>query len=706
MASAPQPAPTLAAGQPLTIGDLLAACWRRRWLAGGVGVAVAAAVIIGLLRQTPLYEAEARLAVDRGRKAVEFQSDPESGRIEFSLLNTQRDMLQSAVVLRQALEMSGAAAREPYAGASEPIEVLRKRLRVATSRDSWVIQVSMRDEDAAAAGRLLQAVLDAFLQQQAKIKSDRATGALNFLSSQVAASRERLEQARAAEQEFRARHGIVSTDQQENQPTARLRQLSTQLTELDRDLAAATAAAQQVAEARALPEAERTLGLLRIGEVNRHPVVVEQQQLLYELEDRRTLLAQKFLDAHPRMLEVAEQIQAKRGHLAEAVATACSSVEARRRELQLRRDDMVARIAEAEAAITAYRGGLIQLTALEEERRSRERLAEQLLKRLGEEEVASRLDTSQVVIVDPPQIGVDPVNIRRTLFLAAGALAGAVAAIGAALAAEALDRRVRGSAGAAEASGLAVIGQVPDVPGLKPLGRGGDASKPHELAEAFSHLRAALRLTRRGSAGCTVYAVTSTGPSEGKSTVAARLAIALAATGVRTCLIDADLRRPTAHHQLGEQSDRGLSFALAGEPGIEPLPTSFANLDLLPVGVRPPNPAELLHRGEFPALIARLRGIYGAVVIDTPPLGLVSDALAAGEQADGVLVVVRDRTTFKGQLRRVVDMLQPLGDRVLGIVVNAERAHSEEYGYGYGYRYRYRYGDDLDAAGKPAKPTA
>jgi succinoglycan biosynthesis transport protein ExoP len=694
-----------AAAAPLTIGDILTTCLRRRWLALACGLSITALVLLGLFRQVPLFEAEAILSVDRGRKAVEFQRDPEDGRIEYSMLNTQRDILQSTIVLREALETSGAAKREPFASASEPVEVLRKRLKIGTSRDSWVIQTALRDEEPLAAKALLQAVLDAFLKQQAELKGNRAENALTFLSEQVKSARSRLEAARNAEQQFRADKGIVSTNQEDSLPSQNLRQLAAQLLGIDAELAAANAASSQVAAGSAVPAAERIATLLRVGEVSSHPIVIEQLQLLYALEDRRTMLAQKYLPEHPRMQEVLEQIAAKKGHLTEAVETACAMVEARRASIEMRRADLLARINTVEQEITAYNGNLIQLAALGEERMSREQLAEALMRRLSEEEVASRLDVSQVSIVDPPQVGSNPVNIRPTLFLAGSLLAGLIAAVGAALAAEALDRRVRGAGQAAENSGLPVLTQIPETPGLTALGRGGDASKPPELAEAINHLRASLNLVRRGS-GNTVYAITSTGPGEGKSTVAARLAIGLAATGVRTCLVDADMRKPTAHKQIGENVERGLSFVLAGEQGIEPIATSFANLDLLPVGVRPPNPAELLHRGEFKLLIARLRATYGVVIVDTPPLGLVSDALAACEHADGVLLVVRDRHTMKSQLRRVIGMLAPLGERVLGIVVNAERSRGADYGYGYGYgyayRYGYRYGSENADAAKPA----
>ncbi len=186
--------------------------------------------------------------------------------------------------------------------------------------------------------------------------------------------------------------------------------------------------------------------------------------------------------------------------------------------------------------------------------------------------------------------------------------------------------------------------------------------------------------------------ITSSGPGEGKSTVSTRLAIALSAAGAKVLLVDADLRKPTLHKQLGDERERGLSYLLAGEDGIEPAATDHPNLDFLPVGVRPPNPSELLHSPALATAIARWRSSYDYVLIDSPPLGLVSDALSVGELADGVLLVVRDRVTTKATLRLVLDRLSPLRARVLGLVFNAEQLDSAGYGYHYKYGYQYGYG--------------
>ncbi|HEX3135177.1 MAG TPA: CpsD/CapB family tyrosine-protein kinase, partial [Planctomycetota bacterium] len=285
-----------------------------------------------------------------------------------------------------------------------------------------------------------------------------------------------------------------------------------------------------------------------------------------------------------------------------------------------------------------------------------------------------------------------PVNIRKSLFAAGALAAGLVAAVLTALGAEALDRRVRGAVATQELTGLPLLGQLPFVAGLTALGKGGDPDHPAVLAEAYRALRAALRLTRGGHTGSRVLVITSSGLGEGKSTVSTRLAIALAAAGAKVLLVDADLRKPTLHKQLGDERERGLSYLLAGEDGIDPIATDYQRLDFLPVGVRPPNPSELLHSPALGVAIERWRTHYDYVLIDSPPLGLVSDSLSVGELADGVLLVVRDRVTAKGTLRLVLDRLAPLRAKVVGLVFNAEQLDSAGYGYHYKYGYNYGYG--------------
>jgi succinoglycan biosynthesis transport protein ExoP len=689
--------------RPLTLGDLAATCWRHRWSSLAAGVLVAATVVLATFRLTPLYEASASLAVDRGRKPVEFQFDPSSGTVEYSLLNTQRDMILAAPVLEETLKASGLLATPAYAESGEPDKLLKDRIKVTTRRDSWVINVSLRDEDGERARFALECLLKAYAASQTEQKSDKANLALTFLSNQVATARERLEEARRREQAFRIEKAIISTDVDTNPVAQRLDLLNKERAALDQQLAESQAVLQQLGEARARPEAdERIQAMLRIETVNRHPVVMEQQKLLYELNDKAVVLVQKYGEKHPRMQEIREQIATKKQHLAEAVALAESTVQAHQQEVSIQLKDLRMRSAAIERELNDYRTSLASLQALASETKSREDLFNRLFTRLGEEEVASRLDAKQVTLFEKPKAAPRPVNIKKPLFAAAALFLGLVSAVIMALAAEALDRRVRGAPATQELTGLTLLGQLPFVSGLAVLGKGGDPEQPPLLAEAYRALRAALRLIRRDTASCQVLVITSSGPGEGKSTVSTRLGMSLAAAGSRVLLIDADLRKPSLHRQLGDSRERGFSFLLAGEQDITPGPTDQARLDFLPVGVRPPNPAELLHSPALKEALTRWRGAYDYILVDTPPLGLVSDALSLGELADGLLLVVRDRVTAKSTLRLVLDRLAPLSGKVLGLVFNAEQHENASYGYYYRSKYNYQYG----YGGKPEAEKA
>jgi len=639
-----------------------------------------------------MYEATASLAVDKSHKAVEFQYDPSMGGIDFGLLNTQKEMIQAMPVLEQCLKTSDLLKGPAYsADGIEPIKVLKDRLKVTTKRDSWVINIALRDEVGERAEKALSSLLDAYSAAQSEHQSEKANLALHFLSTQVSNAHDRMEEARRRELSFQTEKAIVTSDQDKNPVAQRLELLNQEHGALDKDLAGTQALIQQLDDAERGTNADtKVQSLLRIEEVNRHPVVMEQQKTLYELLDKEVLLAQKYLPQHPRMQEIREEINSKKQHLAEACFLAEATVKGHFQELQIQLHDLKSRVLAVEDELNRYRTNVANLQALTQETKSREDMYQILARRLNEEEVTSRQDAKQVTVIEPPRVGEKPVNIKKPLFLGASVIFGLICGIAVALFAEALDRRVRGAFATQEITQLNLLGQLPFIPGLIPLGKGGDPDQPNILAEAYRALRAALRLTRSTTLGSQVIVVTSSGPGEGKSTVVTRLGISLASAGAKVLLVDADLRRPSLQKHFGENSERGFSFLLAGEPDIAPVHTSHLNLDFLSVGVRPPNPAELLHSPALPSAIARWRLQYDYIIMDSPPVGLVSDALVVGELADGVILIARDRVTAKSSLLLSLDRLAPIRSKMLGLIFNAE--YAEGAGYGYYYQYKYKYG--------------
>jgi uncharacterized protein involved in exopolysaccharide biosynthesis len=226
----------------LQIADLWLIVRRRRVVATTAAVAMAALILaLPALVMPALYRAEATLTMDRGLKPVSFQSDPSAGTVPEQLVNTQRELLTSPAVLEAALAMGGLLGNPAYANAADPAAVLLKRLRSSVAKNSWVIQVSLDDEDPVRAESGLQSVLDAFLVQQATLSRNRGAEDLAFVAGQLAEAARKLQVSSQAERAFREQHAIASTDPDLNHITARIRSLAERQAVLDERVAASSA---------------------------------------------------------------------------------------------------------------------------------------------------------------------------------------------------------------------------------------------------------------------------------------------------------------------------------------------------------------------------------------------------------------------------------------------------------------------------------
>lgn len=270
-------------------------------------------------------------------------------------------------------------------------------------------------------------------------------------------------------------------------------------------------------------------------------------------------------------------------------------------------------------------------------------------------------------------------NVRLNVL--AGLILGLIVGVLIVVLREAFDTRVHNPDTAVEVAKAPLVGTIPrerghpQVPVLvsAPLSVG---------AEAYRQLRSNMEFVTLGSPNRAIV-VTSSVPGEGKSMISANLALALAETGQRVLLIDADLRRPMIATYSSLTGGAGLTSVLAGRAEFEEVVQRWGagGLDVLAAGPIPPNPSELLSSRRMSDLLARLRGEYDVVVIDTAPLGSVADASILARQVDGALVVV-DRTQARRQLlAQTVDSLHKSGSTVLGIVFNRDRSLKQRGAY-------------------------
>jgi capsular exopolysaccharide synthesis family protein len=269
-----------------------------------------------------------------------------------------------------------------------------------------------------------------------------------------------------------------------------------------------------------------------------------------------------------------------------------------------------------------------------------------------------------------------------------------VLAVGLALLAERLDRRLRDPEDAKAIFDRPILTMIPESDQLArdvgPL--------PMSIAEPFRMLRANLRYFNIDREVGSVL-VTSAQPGDGKSTVAWNLAWASASAGKRTLLIEADLRRPSLASWTHRVSRIGLSGLLSNQGELQDAITTVGNqddgdaaaipysIDVVFAGPLPPNPDELIESGRMTHVIEAAQREYDLVIIDTPPTSVVSDAIPLVKDVDGILVVARLGRTSKDTAARLGQQLENLGARVLGVVVNGVSARGPGYEYGYGYGY-------------------
>lgn len=199
--------------------------------------------------------------------------------------------------------------------------------------------------------------------------------------------------------------------------------------------------------------------------------------------------------------------------------------------------------------------------------------------------------------------------------------------------------------------------------------------------------------------GCRVIGVTSAVPSEGKSTTVLNLAITFAETGTRVLLIDADMRRPNIKRILSATEAAGLADVLANfvEVGETIRPSGYNNLDIIYSGNIPPNPVELLASDNMKNMIDKLKTDYDYILIDTPPINVVTDATVVSRLLHGIILVARENVSKKDELVEALNKLQFVNAKVLGLVLNDKVYQSKRSGrYGKYKHYYKEYGNEDD----------
>jgi capsular exopolysaccharide synthesis family protein len=342
------------------------------------------------------------------------------------------------------------------------------------------------------------------------------------------------------------------------------------------------------------------------------------------------------------------------------------------------------------------RDQMVQYTLRQREYETNRQLYDGLLERLRTAAVEAGLESTEIEIVDNAVAPIYPSLKPRSTIISIDLVVALILGIIVAFVLDSLDTGLRDVMEIERITGLPSLAVIPktrrtsaeqNATGLVARNIGVLAAPKSQFAESFRGLRTSLLLAKAGKEPKVVL-VTSSTPSEGKTTVSTNLAAVLAQREFRTLLIDADLRRPTVHHRFGLNGKLGLSSVLTGsvtlEQALQHVP-ELPNLDVLVSGPVPPFPTEMLGSEVMRNLIEQCRGIYTHIVIDSPPLLSVTDSIVLAPDVDTVVLVVRHGKSGKQAVRRARDLLIRAGAPLAGIALNAVDLNSPEYYSYYGY---------------------
>ncbi len=705
---------------------------RKNWFFVVLGVAgFVAGAWLYTSRVTPTFEAFAVVQLDPqplmplGNQTGN-QTGPESFWSNQEYFATQHQILTSrrvaaAVVRRLGLNRDGAFVRNAPPGARVPAtdmsldataEVLRGRLDVKAIADSRLTRVTYRDADPARAQRVVAAVVDEYVHQNLDRTLDSASQRAEWLDTQLAKLKEALESQEMDLHDFKKKNNLlsVSFDDQSNMLRAQIQQLNTALTDLKTRQERVTARLNvvqsiSVDDTASLPQTE-LLGEGLLGSLRATYLDAKKELARLNAIGKGT--------NHPEVQTATVALQSSHSALERELAnvrSGCTAdLDAIKRELA-----GVTRLYEtAKAQAMDLNLNEVRYARLRRSKDNTEHVFGQVLERSTESGLSKLMPFNNVRVLDRPLLPGSSVLPRRGLNLALGAALGLLVGLVFAVGRELLDRTVRNLEDVERELGVPSIGSLPDVAsraGLAALYYGSYSQKPNppkvgkgsgkdgerhvpELlvhhhpksaaAEAARALRTNLLLTSPDRPYRTLL-VTSAGPAEGKTMVAASIAIAMSQTGQRVCLVDCDLRRPRVHSIFGRSMDPGVTVVMLDPSRLDEalIESEAPNLWVLPSGPTPPNPADLMHSEAFGRLLEELKSRFDRVIIDSPPVCVVTDSVILSTRVDATLLVIRAHRTRRESARRALRMLRDVGGTLPGFIMNAVVSTGERYRYTY-----------------------
>ena len=722
-----------AGGPPAPQADLLLfTLWtlkKRKWTVLGFFLLVVLLVAAASFVMKPKYEAVARIVFNRenanplGFKNLGDESPQDD---EYSVsLDTQLQVLQSDTLGLQVIQELHLNRRPEFTGrgaaeaATNDISELSTRerqkllrsfrngLSVSKEKNTRVIEIRYKSKDPKLSADVANAVTRAYIEHNFKMRFDSTMQTSNWLTQQLAELATKVQDSQQKVLDYQKEHGFIEIDGRQNSATTRLEDLNKELTAAQSD--------------RINREAAYRLTLAENPELT---AKAERDALIEKLHaqeaDLKTQYAQATVQlgpSNPKVQELSNQLKETQREINAELRKMSDRVRSQYFEALAREKMIRAAVEEQKQQANKLNESAIEYSLLKRDAESNRQLYEGLLQKLKEAGVSAGLRSSNIQVVDVAQVPAVPSEPNIPLNLLMAAVLGLGGGIGLALIQERFNRTVRSPHHIQVLSSFPQLGIIPLESKVGPqmsvaqrlsLSSGQSCTDPSDLivssnpmspiAECYRGLVNSLLLS--AAVPPKTILVTSAITGEGKTTTSVNLAIILARQGRRVLLVDADLRRPSIHKIMRVAATDGLSTVLRIRQNLQTRATlastpegvihripGIPKLSVMPAGPMDTEPAELIASDAMQDLLHEWNLQFDHVIIDSPPVLVVSDAVRLSVGADSVILVVRSGYTPQDAFARAQEVLMQVNAAVMGVVLNAADLASPELSYysQYGY---------------------
>ena len=688
----------------------------RAWLVA-LCCLVAALATTAYLYMTPkTYAAKLIIQVEQEeQKVLNIQrvqgEDPAS--LEF--LKTVEQTLQSRTLFERVIDTNNLALNagfvnaepgEPQPSREQLVTRLSRMVEAKLRKGSRLIDVSVENTNPELAATIANSLVDEFLNQNYEHNSSAGEVVFSFLKNEDKRLKAKLEESERVMQEYKEATKSVSLEDRQNVVVEKLKELNQKVTE-----AKSVRIAQETAYNQAVQLGNNPVALMFLPAVTADPTVNDIRSNIGKLESELANLRQRYKEKHPKYIQVASQLSEWKNSLTNAVRNIPQTIRSLYENAKASETALEAALREQETAALQLNKQSLVYNKFSREVDSDRTLYEAVLNRIKETTLTKEIKPSKIRVVQQAQVPELPIKPNKIKVILLGVFAGLGGGILLVLFISSLDRSLKTVDQAEEFLGVPVLSAIPKfvgaVAGQRKLINSEDADCSE--SEAFRTLRTALSmLGRKDERRVTLF--TSAIPSEGKTFCSINHAISLAQQGLRTLIIDCDLRRPMVENTLLNNNKRGFGLTdyLTGQKDFKTVvhSTETENFFYLPAGTHSPNPAELLARTGIDGLLDEALLHFDRVVVDSAPVHAVSDTLLVLNRIQTLCLVVKSGQTPRNSVLRAVQMLKEAGAPLAGAVLNQIPRSRGGYGYyydsyySYGYYGKYGYGEKEKSSAK------